>query len=76
MLSRTVVAATAIVAVMAEGVDLTSTSGDKDTEEKVEDPVVPKANLGTSQQAITDLINNIEEVKTEDNEETSLLDAL
>lgn len=76
MLSRTVVAATAIVAVMAEGVDLTSTSGDKDKEEKVVDPVVPNAKLESSEQAITDLIGKVEEIKTEDKDEDSLLNAL
>ena len=75
MLSRTVVAATAIVAVMAEGVDLTSTSGDKAKEEKVVDPIAPNAKLDTKQ-AINDLMNKVEKQKTEQKEDDSLLKAL
>ena len=65
MLSRTIVAATAIVAVMAEGVDLKTTSGDKDKEEKVVEPVVPDAKPDSTKQAMTDLLNKAEEQKTE-----------
>ena len=75
MLSRTVVAATAIVAVMAEGVDLTSTSGDKAKEEKVVDPIAPSAKLDTKQ-AINDLMSKVEKQKTEQKEDDSLLKAL
>ena len=57
MLSRTVVAASAIVSVMAEGGDLLNMGGDKDKkDETVEDPIVPNAELDSTEQVVTDLI--------------------
>ena len=77
MLSRTVVAASAIVSVMAEGVDLLNMGGDKDKkDETVEDPIVPNAKLDSTEQVVTDLILKAENENLDEADGDSLLKAI
>ena len=77
MLSRTVVAASAIVSVMAEGVDLGYLGDDKDKKDgAVEDPIVPNAELDSTEKIVADLILKAEDTNLDEADGDSLLKAI